>query len=391
MSELIEQLVAMDLGFQILLGVIILLLFIQLYYYIYYFAAPLRQLKKDITFKSKRPNVSIIVCAQNEQENLKTFIPKLLAQKYNAKFEVVVVNDGSTDDSNDVLERMAQEHSNLKITFLPKAAKYMSRKKMCLSIGIKASAYDVLVFTDADCCPTSDQWLDKIASHHNEENNVVIGASRFEKTEGLLGSLIDYDNLFNTMQYMGYAICGKPYRGTIRNLSYNKNTYYKAKSFSQHLNLEAGEDDIILKDANVQKAEVELRAGAITTSNRNLTPSSYRHTKEQRLDCKKLYKPAIKTSLFIERASRMLFYMSTFAAIVLLGISCEWLGMAIATFAFLLRYLVQFIVLFNNAKWLGSPSHPFGQIVFDIYLPIYELWISTIGRIGRKKWEMWRE
>lgn len=391
MSELIQQLVEMDLGFQILLGALLLLFFIQLYYYIYYFAAPIRQLKKDITFKSQRPNVSIIVCAQNEQENLKTFIPKLLAQQYNGKFEVVVVNDGSTDDSNDVLERMAQEHSNLKISFLPKAAKYMSRKKMCLSIGIKAATYDVLVFTDADCQPTSKYWLDMIASHHNSQNNVVLGASRFEKIEGLLGNLIDYDNLFSTMQYMGYAICGKPFRGTIRNLSYNKSTYYKAKSFSQHLNLESGEDDIILKDANVQQAAVELREGAITISNRALTPSSYRHTKEQRLDCKKRYKSSIKLSLFVEKASRMLFYLTSLAAIVVLALNEQWVGLSIAFTIFLLRYTTQFFVLYKNSKWLGSPTHPFGQVVFDIFLPIYELYITTIGRIGRKKWEMWRE
>lgn len=393
MSELIQQLVEMEFGYQLLLGAVLLFLFIQLYYYFYYFAAPIRKLKKDFSTKSsgKRPNVSIIVCAQNEQENLQAFIPKLLSQKYSAKFEVVVVNDGSTDDSIDVLERLAQEHSNLKISFLPKAAKYMSRKKMCLSIGIKAAAYDTLVFTDADCKPTSDLWLDSIARHHSNENNVVLGASRVEKTEGMIGELIDYDNLFSTMQYMGYAICGNPFRGTILNLSYTKGVYYKAKGFSQHLNLESGEDDIILNDANVQNAEVELSAGSIIVSNRALTPNSYRHAKEQRLDNKKRYSTSIRTSLFIERASRMLFYLTTLVAILLLGISTQWVGFGIAVLAFLLRYLVQYYVLSNNSKWLGTPNHPFGQIFFDFYLPIYEFYINTIGRIGRKKWEMWRE
>ena len=392
MSEILQQLIDMELGYQILLAALFLFLFVQLYYYLYYFAAPLRKLKEDdLKSTGKRPNVSIIVCAQNEQEHLQAFIPKLLSQKYAGKFEVVVVNDGSTDDSNDVLERLAQQHSNLKISFLPKAAKYMSRKKMCLSIGIKAAAYDTLVFTDADCEPTSDNWLDSIVRHHNSGNNVVLGAARYKKTEGKMGDLIDYDNLFCTMQYMGYAICGKPFRGTILNLSYNKSVYYKAKSFSQHLNLESGEDDIILKDANIQNAGVELGTGAITVCHRALTPSSYRHAKEQRADNEKLYRNGIKCSLFIERASRMLFYLTCITSLLLFGVCMQWIGLALTVFAFMLRYIIQNVILGNNAKWLGVESHPFGQLFFDFYLPIYEFYINTFGRIGRKKWEMWRE
>lgn len=388
-----NQLCEMGLGLQLLLGALGLFFFVQLFYYCYYFAAPLRRLKKDMdSTNSKLPNVSVIVCAQNEAENLQEFVPLLLSQKYPAKFEVIVVNDGSTDESNEVLERMAQEHANLKLTFLPHAAKYMSRKKMCMSIAIKASNYDTFLFTDADCKPTSDEWLAAMASHMTEKKDVVLGASRFKQIEGLLGQLIDYDNLFSTMQFMGYAICGNPFRGDIRNLSYTKGLYYKAKGFSQHLDLETGEDDILLKDAKVSKedVDVELRKEAITESNRHLSSSSYRLMKEQRLDNKKLYKGGIKFSLWLEKATRLLFYAATVAAIVWSAITMKWLALGIATFLFLMRYLYQSIIVYKNSQWLGCKYHPFGILFFDIYLPVYEFYLQTLGRIGRKRWEIWR-
>ncbi len=393
MSTLYDQLCEMGLVFQLLLGVLGLFFFIQLFYYIYYYSAPLKALKSPSSKDNEKlPPVSIIVCAQNEAENLKQFIPKLLEQKYPNKFEVIVVNDGSTDESAEVLERMAQEHSNLKISFLPRAAKYMSRKKMCLSIGIKAAAYDVYLFTDADCCPSSQLWLEIMVRNLNNSNDVVLGATRFNKLEGMIGNLIDYDNLFNTIRYMGYALRGNIFRGTIRNMAYKKNIYYKAKGFSKHLDLDTGEDDILLRDANVKdNVCVELNSNAITICNRQLTAKSYRLMKEQRLDNRKFYRTGTRFSLGFENVSRMLFYLLTIALVVFATLECQWLALGITAFLFLARYITQAVVMSKNAKWLGCKAHPLGIIFFDFYLPIYEQYLNTIGRIGRKRWEMWRE
>lgn len=393
MSTLYEQLCEMGLGNQLLLVALSLFFFIQLFYYIYYFAAPIRHLKKDkVRGSTKLPQVSIIVCAQNEAENLQEFIPKLLSQKYSNKFEVIVVNDGSTDESTEVLERMAQQYPNLKISFLPKGAKYISRKKMCLSIGVKAATYDVLLFTDADCQPAGDKWLELIVSNFSSEKDIVLGATRFEKIDGCIGELIDYDNLFTTMQNMGYAICGKVFRGTISNMAYKKSLYYKAKGFSQHLDLETGEDDIFLKDANVKdNAEIELMAGAITVSKRRLTSKSFRLMKERSHETFAFYRTGIKFSLRFENISRIAFYLATIAAIVLFALNCQWIGLGIAAFLFLARYITQLVIFQKNAKWLGCKGHPLGIIVFDFYLPFYELYLCTFGRLVHKHKNVWRE
>lgn len=391
MSTLYLQLCEMGLADQIILGVLGLFLFIQLYYYGYYYAAPLRKLKKDKERGAvKQPQVSIIVCAQNEAENLQEFLPKLLKQKYNSKFEVVVVNDGSTDESTEVLNRLTQQYNNLKVSFLPRNAKYVSRKKMCLSIGVKAASYDTLLFTDADCQPTSDRWLETMVRNLGTRTDLVLGATRFEKIDGFTGNLIDYDNLFSTMQYMGYALCGKVFRGSIRNMAYKKSLYFKAKGYSQHLDLETGEDDLFIKDANVgTNLEVELSAEAITVSKRNLTSKSYRLMKEHNNETYELYRPGIKFSLWWERITRLCFALALLVALVCFGLQGQLAGLAIAALLWLARYATQATILYKNAKWLGCKTHTLGLLFFDLYLPFYEFYLRTLGRLLHKRKNSW--
>ncbi len=89
-------------------------------------------------FEESQPPVSIIICAKNESENLEKFLPSVLEQDY-PNFEIIVVNDGSSDDSEDVLVKLKQRYSNLQTTFVPEIAKFVDSKKFAVVLGIKAA------------------------------------------------------------------------------------------------------------------------------------------------------------------------------------------------------------------------------------------------------------
>ena len=137
----------------ILLASIGILLIIQI---IYYFSL-YNQLhvhnkaasEGDLIYETDLPPISVIISARNESENLRKYLPSILEQDY-PNFEVIVINDGSTDESEDVLTILEEQYTNLYHTFTPDGARYISRKKLALTVGIKASKYDWLVFTDAD-------------------------------------------------------------------------------------------------------------------------------------------------------------------------------------------------------------------------------------------------
>ena len=83
--------------------------------------------------------VSVIVYADDAPERLGNLLTRIFSQRYEGKTEVIVVNDGASPDVADVVKRLSQEHTNLYQTFVPNEAHNLSRRKLGLSLGIKAA------------------------------------------------------------------------------------------------------------------------------------------------------------------------------------------------------------------------------------------------------------
>ena len=174
---------------EIAIGILVTLgicLSIQLFFYLYYYASVARNGKAlkdgDVKHVIKRPPVSIIVVSRYDSENLAKCLPSILEQSY-PNYEVVVVNDGTTNDTTILLDNLKKKYSNLRTTYLPEDAKYMSRKKMCMTVGIKAAFYDYLVFTDSDCVADTRDWLTEIMRNFNEETDLVLGFNHNKATD----------------------------------------------------------------------------------------------------------------------------------------------------------------------------------------------------------------
>ena len=120
------------------------------------------------------PGVSVVVYAHNDCENLERFLPLLLHQDY-PDFDVVVVDDASFDGTRDLLSDMLPHFKNLRVTFAPQATRSLSRKKLSLTIGIKASQKEVVLHTNANCRVMSDQWLRTMMRNFVPGTDVVLG------------------------------------------------------------------------------------------------------------------------------------------------------------------------------------------------------------------------
>lgn len=168
----------------ILLSATGVLLIIQLIYYLGLYnrihTHNLAVGKDEVHFGRELPPLSVVICARNESENLRRNLPTILKQDY-PDFEVIVINDGSTDESEDLLSALEEEYPNLYHSFTPDSARYISRKKLALTLGIKASKHDWLVFTEADCAPVSNQWLRRMARNFTSSTDIVLGYSGYER------------------------------------------------------------------------------------------------------------------------------------------------------------------------------------------------------------------
>ena len=115
---------------------------------------------KDRAAVVRRP-VSVIICARNEEKNLEKNLPLILEQKY-ADFEVIVVNDCSGDDSHMILRGFSSLYPRLKVVTINEHERFKHGKKFAVSLGIKAARNEFLLFTDADCEPASDLWIENM-------------------------------------------------------------------------------------------------------------------------------------------------------------------------------------------------------------------------------------
>jgi glycosyltransferase involved in cell wall biosynthesis len=393
MDTIIDIILNYPIGLKILLSLYVVVLLIQLFYHLYFYNGIIRYNRKikrnKVGYTTSQPPISIIVCAQNESENLRKYLPKLLEQEYPC-FEVIVINDGSTDESCDVLKLLNQKYKNLYHTFLPTNAKFTSRKKICLNVGVKAAHYEHLIIVDADCEPTSSKWIANIVRNYTSETDIILGYSSYKKKNGFLYSLIGYENLLSTIQYMGFALKGKVLRGTNRNISYKKRLFSANKTFHSHLNLEYGDDDLFIQDISTSKnTKVEFTPDSITLTDREITFKNYLYDKEKRLLTQSQYKKNLKALMKVGYSSKILFDITYIAIVIGSIILKDYLLLAIIFGTFILHFIVRCLVINLTAKIVHERKFYLSILLFDMIMPWISLYVVVINFFSRNA-NRWR-
>jgi len=355
---------------------------IQLFYY-YFFYLSVYTYKPVAPGKATHP-VSVIICARNEAENLSNFLPAVLEQDY-PDYEVIVVNDCSEDNSYDILGKFLMQYPHLKISTVNKDPKFTHNKKFAQFIGIKAAKNEILLFTDADCQPESDKWLEGMTSHFDDKITFVLGYGGYLAEKGLLNKYIRYDSMTIAMQYLGMAIRGIPYMGVGRNLAYRRSAFFANKGFGVHTNLASGDDDLFINtNASGLNTCVEFTKYTHTRSVPKSTVSEWITQKKRHLTTGPYYKLRDKLLLTAEPVTRIIFYM---AFIVLLSFSFFWpfvLGIFVA------RLITQIIVFVLVQKRLNEPRLLTYSLIFDIFSPVINslVLLSTFGKgSGNNVWK----
>ena len=125
---------------------------------------------------TQNPPLSVIIVAKDATHELQENLPFILEQDY-PEFEVIVIYDRPADDCDNTLKLLEDKYPNLYHTFIPDSARYISHKKLGITMGIKASRHEWLVFTEPDCRPQSNQWLKQMARNFTPATEIVLGYS----------------------------------------------------------------------------------------------------------------------------------------------------------------------------------------------------------------------
>ncbi len=342
-----------------------LALLVQLFYYIYFYLrfclfAGYGRISPDVP-------VSVIICARNEEDNLRKFLPAVLEQEYSG-FEVIVVNDCSEDNSFEVLGEYLARYPHLKVSSITRDPKFTHNKKFAQFIGIKAAKNDALLFTDADCKPETNRWLSGMASVFDKKTDFVLGYGGYFKDKGLLNKYIRYESMIIAMQYFGMALRGMPYMGVGRNLAYKKSVFFRNRGFSSHNHIISGDDDLFVNaNAGSENTRVEYSPETHTRSVPSPDIKTWFKQKRRHLTTAVHYKFRDRIILVAEPASRVLFYVS---AIILL-VKAHLLPFVVA--GLIIRMTTQVVIYSMAQKRLNEPGLLFSAIIFDIFSPFINL------------------
>ncbi len=354
---------------------------IQIFYYLFFFSrlAFFKNTTKDIT---QTHAVSVIICARDEAANLAKNLPGSLVQAYSTTHEIIVVNDNSFDDSKYLLEEFERDFKHLKIVELKQEAKMIPGKKFPLSIGIKTAKYEIVLLTDADCVPSSELWIEKIQESYDDSTEIVLGYGAYHKKKGLLNRLIRWETFHTALQYLSYALAGKPYMGVGRNLSYKKVIFFRHKGFSSFNHISSGDDDLFINIAATKNnTKINISPEAFTLSDSPSNWNQWIKQKRRHYSTAKYYKPLHKFLLGLYSLSHFLFFPILITAIAFYN--WQW-----SLLVFFIRFIIQIIILYPSMKKLNEKDlFPF-FILLDLWMFFYYFIFSiTLILKPRTSWK----
>ncbi|MEL1241998.1 glycosyltransferase [Flavobacterium flavipallidum] len=337
----------------------IVIVVIQIAYYLGVFGKFAFAKAQKIT--PKRIPISVIVCAKNEEENVAKYVPLLAEQNY-PDFEIVLIDDASSDNTLELFESFEKQYSNIRLVKVENNEAFWGNKKYALTLGIKAAKKEYLLFTDADCFPTSKDWITAMSSQFTLHKTIVLGYGGYEKiANSFLNKVIRFETVLTAIQYFSWAKLGHPYMGVGRNMAYKKEEFFKVNGFINHIQVRSGDDDLFINEAaNGSNTTVAYTPESFTYSEPKKTFKEWFTQKRRHVATAKHYKTVDQLQLGFFFSSQLLFIV---LATILLAFQFQWI-LVLSLVG--LRYLCAWICIGFSAGKLKEKDIKF-------WFPIVEL------------------
>jgi glycosyltransferase involved in cell wall biosynthesis len=364
--------------------VLILLFFLLLVIQCAYLGLFLYQFFRDKKETSKAPPqpVSVIVCAHDEEVNLRELLPLLADQRY-PEFEIIVVEDRCNDGTFDYVMEMASRHPTVRIVRVRHVPAHINGKKFGLTLGIRAARYDWVLLTDADCRPATRFWIGRMSENFNPDTQIVTGFSAYQKSKGLLNTFIRFETILTGIQYVAFAWAGMPYMGVGRNLAYRKALFLDNKGFNNQLDITGGDDDLFVNEhATARNTTVAIGDESLVNSAPKESFRAFYIQKIRHLSVGKSYKFSTRCVLGLFTGSWILLWL-----ILPFCLFTPFLWAVLA--AVLIRWILLSVLLQSASRQLGDAFEGWKAPFLEFIYAFYYLVAGTVALVSKKvRWKI---
>jgi cellulose synthase/poly-beta-1,6-N-acetylglucosamine synthase-like glycosyltransferase len=228
-----------------ILSVILSLIYLSI---ILFFYRGLRRLSPSSVPHNLR--FSVVIAARNEERNIEKCLKSVLSQTIDpSRYEVILVNDRSTDATAAIAAAIAKNRPNLSVLAILETPQGVSPKKHAVLQGILKAKEEIIVFTDADCI-VPPAWLETIGMYFDDNTGLVQGITTYAEAPGM-------NRLFYGIQavdFLSHAVVSAaaiganlPLNSNANNFAFRKKAFDEANGYGVDGAVVSGDDDLLLQ------------------------------------------------------------------------------------------------------------------------------------------------
>lgn len=329
-------------------------------------------------------NVTIIICARNEENNITKCLQSILEQEFDfSRLELILVNDASSDQTLSIAENILF-NTGIKY-FLLTNTEHLGKKKSIIK-AINYCSGDLIITRDADTYTESKNWLYTMV-HFFEctKKELIIGPISYCRKNNLISQLQYFENAALAVFTGGFAFFHQPFLCNGANLAFSKKLFIKAGSYQDHLDIDSGDDVLFMEDVK------KINSEAIAYLKQ---PEAIVYT----------YPPPNWTSLFRQKirwASKTgknpnkLNEIVAFLVVAVHFFSLFYLLLPLIThhispfgiIFILIRFFIDFLLLFLASRYFNQPVNLLWYLPISLFYSIYVLITGFLSLIVKPNWK----
>ena len=320
-----------------------------------------------------RKPISIVIIAHDNAPELQKKLPVFLTQDYPADYEVIVVAEEKGSETEDVIKQISNEHKHLYATYLPDSSRYLSRKKLAITLGIKAAHHPWVIITDAWCTPMNENWLTAMANYCTDDKSLVLGYTQY----GYEASAnYHYEHIRTGIYNYKKAETGAAFGINSPLVAIRKELFMSRDGYRANLKFTRGEYDFLVNQyADGQNTSLALQPDAWLAedtpypkrwANKHLFAISSHHNMEGNAKMTVLYQ--------IDMLMMHINNIACICGIIYGAMRHDWIVLAVASFALLLSFILRALVASKAVRLFDLQFSSYAIPLLD-----YTLSLRNIG------------